>query len=455
VLIVALKLLINMNNVYRGVQVRLILILFFSFLAVVCGKDRVSFTVDQFKLHLDSVRKYIRRPGKTEVNSSGMAMLLFNLRHEIIMSDDPDVRTPFMNFFAEDAIEELSNCFKVHFDDDDYDGISYKKFLKPTLWWNNQGSQVESNNEAEAALKVHLTNCIHAIPGQWTIGFSQTSLGEPWRVQMLKELENEAKTISNVRLIVKDAQNDTNRQRQQVLELMNVGIDLLIVSPRESLPMTEPIAKVFHRGIPVILLDRRVMGNSYTVFIGADNAKIAKGAAQYAAHLLKGRGNIVELQGHMGSSAGQIRSSQFREQLVILGKPIDVVVSEPMNWMAPIAFVKMEKILQNRRNIHLVYSHNDPGAYGAYWAAKKVGRENDIFFIGIDGLEGARYLVEDGILDASFEYPTGGREAIQVALQILQGFDVQKDIELESKVFTPKTLIDHGVELTEFLRGLQ
>jgi len=97
----------------------------------------------------------------------------------------------------------------------------------------------------------------------------------------------------------------------------------------------------------------------------------------------------------------------------------------------------MESALARFDDIDLVYAHNDPGAHGAYLAAKASGRENDIKFVGIDALpqEGQIY-VKQGILEASFEYPTGGTEAIERALDILNGKSVSKEITLSSRVFT-------------------
>jgi len=107
----------------------------------------------------------------------------------------------------------------------------------------------------------------------------------------------------------------------------------------------------------------------------------------------------------------------------------------------------MESALARFPAIDLVYAHNDPGAHGAYLAAKAAGREKGIKFVGIDALphEGQMY-VRQGILAASFEYPTGGKEAIESALQILTGKKVPKEITLPSRVFTPET-IDKGGEL--------
>ena len=93
--------------------------------------------------------------------------------------------------------------------------------------------------------------------------------------------------------------------------------------------------------------------------------------------------------------------------------------------------------------IDLVYAHNDPASRGIL-AAKAAGREKNIIFVGIDGLpqEGQAY-VKQGILQASFEYPTGGKKAIELGLDILNGKKVEKEVTLSSRVFT-KDNIDSG-----------
>lgn len=118
-----------------------------------------------------------------------------------------------------------------------------------------------------------------------------------------------------------------------------------------------------------------------------------------------------------------------------------------MKWLEPDARREMESALARFDKIDLVYAHNDPGAHGAYLAAKAAGREKEMLFVGIDGLahEGQAY-VRQGILEASFEYPTGGREAIETALRLQRGEPVEKSVVLASRVFT-RDNIEAGGEL--------
>jgi ribose transport system substrate-binding protein len=282
----------------------------------------------------------------------------------------------------------------------------------------------------------------------FTIGMSQCNLGEPWRVQMNADVKKAADTHPNLKVVYKDAQNDTLKQLSQIEEFVSAGVDLLIVSPKEAAPLTPPVAAAFQKGIPVIVLDRRLLGDQYTSFIGADNQKIGKAAGKWIVKKLGGQGKVVELKGLMTSTPGQDRNTGFREG--IKGSALDVIFEADMKWLEPDARKEMESALARFEKIDLVYAHNDPGAHGAYLAAKAAGREKEMIFIGIDGLpqEGQVY-VRQGIEAASFEYPNGGKEAIDMALEILGGKTVAKEVTLSSRVYTLENLDSGGEVLND------
>ncbi len=280
----------------------------------------------------------------------------------------------------------------------------------------------------------------------WLVGMSQCNLGEPWRVQMNADVKRAAEKHPNLKLVFKDAQNDSLRQRAQVEELVAQKIDLLIISPKEAAPLTQPVAEAYKKKIPVIVLDRAVQGDDYTTFIGADNVKIGREAGKWAVKALGGKGLIVELKGLMTSTPGQDRNRGFREGLELDKHPgLEVVFEADMQWLEPNARKEMESALTTRKKIDLVYAHNDPGAHGAYLAAKAAGREKELKLVGIDALphEGVEY-VKQGILDATFLYPTGGAEAIDAALDLLAGRSVPKKIVLGTRAFTKESVSQGG-----------
>ena len=76
----------------------------------------------------------------------------------------------------------------------------------------------------------------------YTIGMSQCNLGEPWRVQMNKDLENAAKEHPEIKMVFKDAQNDSLKQRGHVEEFVQDKVDLIIISPKEAQPIPRMVA---------------------------------------------------------------------------------------------------------------------------------------------------------------------------------------------------------------------
>ncbi len=277
----------------------------------------------------------------------------------------------------------------------------------------------------------------------FVIGMSQCNLGEPWRVQMNADVEAAAKAHPEVKVVFKDAQNDSLKQQAQVREFLDQGIDALIISPKESAPLTKPVAEVFAARIPVIVLDRAVEGDAYTTFIGADNRLIGEAAGKWIAASLPNGGKIVELKGLMTSVPGVDRHEGFVKGLGGR-KDLEIVFDADMQWLEPNARKEMESALSAHSKIDVVYGHNDPGAHGAWVAAKAAGREGEMKFVGIDALphEGVAY-VRQGILAATFQYPTGGKEAIDVAIDLLHGKSSPKKIVLPTRIFT-KDNVDAG-----------
>lgn len=296
----------------------------------------------------------------------------------------------------------------------------------------------------------------------WVIGMSQCNLNEPWRVQMNKDIKDAASKHDNLKVVFKDASNIVTTQQDQVLEFITQEVDLIIVSPKESKPLKGPIDEAIKAGIPVVVLDRDVEGKNYTCFIGGDNYLIGKAAGEYVAKTLNGKGSVVEMMGLLSSEPGKDRHEGF---VAGLGKSlgmykgdkkgnggINVVYAQNCEWLEEKVAEPMASALAKNAKIDLVYAHNDPMAHGAWLAAQEEGkgREKTIKFVGIDALpkEGMKY-VEQGVLTATFYYPTLGPEAIDTALKILTGEKYPKRITLPTKLYTKENIAQGGEVMGE------
>ncbi len=269
---------------------------------------------------------------------------------------------------------------------------------------------------------------------KYTIGFSQCNSAEPWREAMNKEILSEASKHPDLNIIISDGQQDNSKQVADVENFIVQEVDLLIISPNEAQPLTKVVEKAFDKGIPVIVLDRKVLTEKFTTFIGADNIIIGKAAGEYAAKILNGKGKVLEIWGLKGSTPASERSEGFMQGIAEY-PGIEIIYKQDGAWLRRKGREIMENALQRYDEIDLVYAHNDPMAIGAYLAAKNANRVDKTFFIGIDGLpgtEGGVQAVLNEELSATFLYPTGGKEAIKIAKDILSKKEVSKFITLET-----------------------
>jgi len=259
---------------------------------------------------------------------------------------------------------------------------------------------------------------------------------------MLVSMRGELVFYPEMELLYRDAENSSQQQIEDIEYFIKNKVDLLIVSPNETDPITPVVEKAFQSGIPVIMVDRKINSSMYNAYIGADNYEIGKLTGDYIVDLLKGKGSMVEIWGLRGSSPAVDRHRGLWE---VLAKYPDIksVGEIDGKWEEDTSKVQVRKEIKRFPPFDLVFAHNDVMAYGAYAVCREILPGNDIKFIGIDALPGpiaGTQFVDDNILTASFLYPTGGEESIRIANQILKGLPYKKENILLSTVIDSKNV---------------
>ena len=264
------------------------------------------------------------------------------------------------------------------------------------------------------------------------IGVSQCMLDDAWREAMINDMRIEASNYDDVEIIIKDAQNNNETQIQQIRDLIRQKVDVLIISPYQSEPITAVAEEAYRAGIPTIITDRKVNTDQYTSFVGANNYEIGLAAGNYAAHYLPPNAIILEIWGLTQTSPAQERHKGFvdalREREDLSFRKIEG------QWLVDTARMELRK-LEHPEQIDFVYAHNDMMAIAAreYFMAWDSIRGRDLRIIGVDAVAGAGLeAVEDGRINASFLYPTGGEQVIRTAMRIIQGEPVDKFIPLRT-----------------------
>jgi len=267
------------------------------------------------------------------------------------------------------------------------------------------------------------------------IGVSQCS-DDAWRRTMNEEMLREASFYPNLKVSIKTAYDSNQQQIQDIESFIASRVDLIVVSPNEAIPLTPVIEKTMGEGIPVILVDRKTSTGNYTAFIGADNYQIGREVGLYAANLLNGEGNIIEIRGLEGSTPEQERHAGFIE-VVNEHRNMHIIYDDFGNWFRKEAKESMQDILNHFDDIDLVFAHNDEMAIGVYEALKLKTKGKLPVILGIDALsspDGGIQKVIEGVIDATFMYPTGGEKAIQIAYNILNHKAFEKETVLHTAV---------------------
>lgn len=279
--------------------------------------------------------------------------------------------------------------------------------------------------------------------GQQTfrIGMSQANNAEPWRQAMNAQIAAAAAAHPELSVTFADAGQNNAKQVADVEQMLAAGIDLLIISPNEATPLTNVVAAAYTKGVPVIVLDRKVNGDQYTMWIGADNKLIGKKAGEHAAKWCAEQGrepcNVIELRGLEGSTPATERGDGFREGITT-NPAVAIVASQNADWLYDKAIPLADAMLDANAQVDVIYAHNDPMGEAAIVAMRNAGLDLDkTLVIGIDALptdDGGIRSVISGRLDATYVYPTGGAEAIDWALKILQdGATPPKDVILNTE----------------------
>ncbi|WP_418264162.1 substrate-binding domain-containing protein [Flavobacterium faecale] len=269
-----------------------------------------------------------------------------------------------------------------------------------------------------------------------SIGFSQIIKNDLWRSSMDHAMKVEASLHPGVQLTIYNADRNVKKQIEDIEKMIEQNMDVIIIAPYESDSIIPVIEKANRKGIPVIIVDRKVNTLNYTAFVGADNVEVGKIAGKQIASLSQGRATVIEIRSESVTSPGTERSLGFK-QIIDQYPDIHLISIDADDFNSRDS--KYVKILDSLPNIDYVFAFNDLIAYNAWKISKKKNPNNKIKFIGVDGLNGPNgglQYVKEGVLTSTILYPTGGAEAIKLALRINNKEIVPKNNKLNT------TLID-------------
>lgn len=261
---------------------------------------------------------------------------------------------------------------------------------------------------------------------QYRIGVSQCSQDD-WRTKMNDEINREIMFHPEAVVEIRSADDSNDKQIADIRYFMDNDFDIIIAAPNEADALTPVIKEAYESGIPVVLFDRNINGDTYTAYQGVDNFGIGKSAAHYARHLAGSGAKVIEIYGLMASTPAIERHNGFMAGAGEEG--LTMLASAHGNWNYEDAAVVADSLLEIYKDVDIIYAHNDRMAIAASEVARRKGM--DIKVIGIDAApEIGIKAVADSVIDATFLYPTEGHKLIRTALAILKGEPYERIVNL-------------------------
>ena len=260
--------------------------------------------------------------------------------------------------------------------------------------------------------------------GDVVIGLSVSTLNNPFFVTLKDGLEAAAEE-KGYEVKVVDAQDDSAKQVNDIADLMQQGIDYLVVNPTDSAAISSSVESANASDIPVITLDRSVESGEVATFIASDNVAGGEMGAQFIVDELGEGAKVAELEGVPGASATRERGEGFTN---VAEESLDVVTSQTANFNRSEGLNVTQNILQANPDIEAIFAHNDEMALGALESAP-----DDVLVVGFDGSEDAINSVENGGLDATVAQQPDlmGETAVDTVEQLQNGESVEEEIKVE------------------------
>ncbi|GAA4852537.1 ribose ABC transporter substrate-binding protein RbsB [Paenibacillus vulneris] len=264
------------------------------------------------------------------------------------------------------------------------------------------------------------------------IGLSISTLNNPFFVSLKDGVVAEANK-HGIETIVVDAQNDSAKQSNDVDDLMQKGVNVLLINPTDSAAISTVVQSANSLGIPVITLDRSSDKGDVKALVASDNVKGGKMAAEYIEKLLGKGAKVIELEGVAGASATRERGKGFHE---IADQDLKVIAKQTADFDRTKGLNVMENLLQANPDVQAVFAHNDEMALGAIEAIQSSGKSIPV--IGFDGNEDALKSIQAGKLTATVAQQPEliGQMSVQAAFDVLQGKTVEKTIPAPLKLVT-------------------
>jgi ribose transport system substrate-binding protein len=283
----------------------------------------------------------------------------------------------------------------------------------------------------------------------FTLGVSNTLVGNAWREQMICAIKAEARARGNVdRVVLQNRNTDAAGQIADIQTLISQGVDAILVNPADRSALDDVIEEAVAQGIPVISIDAPVTAPS-AYFVSNNQVEYGEVGARWLFEALGGEGKVAYMRGLDGHPADTDRDDGF--QAALADYPgIEIVYENWTGWDPSTGAQQALEILTTMEidgiwTSGIDYTVVEQFAVAGVDYVPVVGADNNAFIeqlMTIDGLTGA------GVTNP----PSIGGVGAAIALDILEGKDVDQVTLLTPEVLDTMEELE-GVFVSDLTAG--
>lgn len=261
---------------------------------------------------------------------------------------------------------------------------------------------------------------------KFTVGWSNASLGNPWRIAMVKMVEEEAKKYPGVSLLITNAEDKAAKQISDAEDLLARGIDILMLSPTTLHGVNPIVDKAVEKKIPLVVVQRETSNKNYTALVWNDDTALGMMAAIEMVRLLGMEGKIAVVEGIAGASSTLGRTQGIKAALANYPN-LKLASLQPGDYQEAKAITAMENIIQANPDLNGVITHSGTMARGALKALRNAGKAGKVALVSIGSENHVLKEIKRGGMHSTVMEPTRvGVEGFRVALQLLSGQKLPK-----------------------------
>lgn len=233
-----------------------------------------------------------------------------------------------------------------------------------------------------------------------------------------------AYSSADVTVTVMDGQGDVMKQNQCVEDLINKGVDLILIIPIDADGNVPAVNEALEAGIPVVALDADVnVEDDMKYYVGASDYNAGKAQAEYLAEVLPENANVLVILGQQGMSNAQNRRDGAVETLTELRQDVTFLAEQPGDWDEAKCMEIVEDWCQAYDQFDAIICGGDSMALGAEEALEQADRLDGVYITGVDCIDQVVALMKEGKIAMSAQHTADmcAEKGFNYALHVLNG----------------------------------